>query len=393
MSLGRWLRKTLPGIYTKSKSIADRCRVFVDAELTTLKKRRRGNDFGSGYSGILSSDRCIDNLLKFVEEEGNFSGTTGKSSSLLYGMNRQEMPDSDAQEHQKGAGRWCGHRLPKLFTTTHNYSQRWCGKHIIVHVVIPALLSQVGDVQSRDNGKPSMFDAVGEQYPDGSPETDTIEGEDFAEVPNSLISVAPSGKVSSFTEREAAETPFPADGLFNLRRDVVADLRDIIVVAHQQQDEVVNGVVAKLEEVFSDKVSSENLQQIRASHQEQMKELRQDVKEFLQLQQTVISQKIRELCQKVEKVFERVEQHQQQQKAQPAASAGEQKGAAAGGTTGGRNQPDVISDRTGETKKSAAPRLRPLGSTMEEFLERSTDEQAWQIAQLREDLSEPAEAD
>eukprot|EP00925_Amoebophrya_sp_RCC4383_P004315 GSA25T00013860001.1 len=107
MSLGRWLRKTLPGIYTKSKSIADRCRVVVDAEPTTLKQRRRGNDFGTGYSGIVfKSDRCIDNLLKFIEEEGNFSGTNGKSSSLLYRMNkdRQEMSDSDAQEHQKGDG-------------------------------------------------------------------------------------------------------------------------------------------------------------------------------------------------------------------------------------------------------------------------------------------------
>ncbi|CAD7944093.1 unnamed protein product [Amoebophrya sp. A25] len=218
-----------------------------------------------------------------------------------------------------------------LFTTTYNYSQRWRGKHIFVHVVIPALLSQVVDVQSRDNGNPSMFDAVGEackngnnadacggadhNHPDDSPETDTIEGEDFAEAPNSLISVAPSGKLSSFTEREAVETSFPGGGLWNLRRDVVADLKDIIV-AHQQQlqDGVVNGVVAKLEEVFSDKVSSEDLlQQIRVSHQEQMKELRQDVKQVLQEQQTVISQEIRELHQKVEQVLERVEQHQQQQ--------------------------------------------------------------------------------
>ncbi|CAD7963323.1 unnamed protein product [Amoebophrya sp. A25] len=250
---------------------------------------------------------------------------------------RQEMSDSDAQEHQKGDG-WRGHRLPKLFTTTtYNCSQRWRGKHIFVRVVIPALLSQVVDVQSRDNGNPSMFDAVGEackngnnadacggadhNHPDDSPETDTIEGEDFAEAPNSLISVAPSGKVSSFTEREAVETSFPGGGLWNLRRDVVADLKDIIV-AHQQQlqDGVVNGVVAKLEEVFSDKVSSEDLlQQIRVSHQEQMKELRQDVKQVLQEQQTVISQEIRELHQKVEQVLERVEQHQQEQNAQPAA--------------------------------------------------------------------------
>ncbi|CAD7963313.1 unnamed protein product [Amoebophrya sp. A25] len=314
MSLGRWLRKTLPGIYTKSKSIADRCRVFVDAEPTTLKQRRRGNDFGSGYSGIFSSDRCIDNLLKYIEEEGNFSGTTGKSSSLLYRMNRQEMSDSDAQEHQKGAGRWCGHRLPKLFTTTYNYAQRWCGKHIFVHVVIPALLSQVGDVQSRDNGKPSMFDAVGEQYPDGSPEADTIEGEDFAEVPNSLISVAPSGKVSSFTEREAVETSFPGDGLWNFRRDVLADLKEIKGIIHRieahqlQQQQKQNGGV----EEFSAKVSEE-LQGIRSSHREEIQELRQEVRQLVLQAQHTVSQEIRELRHEVKPVLKRGEPHQQQQ--------------------------------------------------------------------------------
>ncbi|CAD7976183.1 unnamed protein product [Amoebophrya sp. A25] len=161
--------------------------------------------------------------------------------------------------------RWRGHRLPKLFTTTHNYAQRWCGKHIFVHVVIPALLSQFVDVQSRDNRKPNNFDdsalddrdaGLGErggsesatlglhgagrdetrenessnraekstrahhikhnlrdQHPDAFLlETDTIEGEDSAEAPSLLISVDPTGEISSFIENTAKEDPAANSG-------------------------------------------------------------------------------------------------------------------------------------------------------------------------------------